>query len=169
VLNFYRIIEVSNEVTTGETYVAVEFWPDADAFQRGEDPTLTNDFIMRLRHNAVRIVTDGRGFWKRLSDGVFVDPARLQDGDATVWERETFQRDLAAEIKTNIETYADRADAAGWTGDHTADSTKPFLVAGEVIPQRSDSPLLVRDNQDRNGATKRAEVQALVGATVSRA
>ncbi len=156
----YRIDEVSNEVTTGETYVVVSFWNTEAGRLAGEPPTLVNDFLMTLRDEGERIVTNLDGWYKRLSDGVFIDPETLADDDATKWERETVKRDVPAEIRANIERYITRAVAKDWSGDHTGDTTKPFYEAGKLRPQ-GESQTYVRDDVDRNGATSRTDVQAL--------
>ncbi len=44
-----KIIEVTTEKKTGETYVLVHFWRTKAARTRGDLPFLIEDFIMRLR------------------------------------------------------------------------------------------------------------------------
>lgn len=156
----YRIDEISNEVSTGETYVLVSFWETEASRLAGDPPYLVNDFLMTLRDQGTRIVTNRDGWYKRASDGVFIDPATLAEDDRTEWERETYTIDAPAIVEDNIAAYIRRAEANDYSGDHTGDATKPFRIAGVVQPQR-ESQLFVRDAVDRNGATNRVDVQAL--------
>lgn len=158
----YRIDEISNEVSTGATYVLVSFW-NTDVEQKADDPPiLVNDFLMTLRDTAERIVTNHAGWLKRLSDGVFIDPATLAADDATVWEFESVTIDVPAQIQANIEGYIVRATAKDWAGDHTADASKPFYEGGALRAQRP-SLMYERDAVDRNGVTSRTDVQSLLG------
>ena len=156
----YRIDEISSEVSTGATYVLVSFWLSQGAIDRREPPYLTNDFLMQLAPAGVRTVTNNDGWPKRLSDGVFIDPATLVLDDKTKWEREVFTVDLPAQIRGNIDAYIANATANEWAGDHTGDAAKPFYVRGKLVRQ-GPTPAFVRDDVDRAGVLARADVQAL--------
>lgn len=64
-------------------------------------------------------------------------------------------------IDESIRNYWRLAVAHGWTGDHTADTTKPFRRKGILVRQRVTPPL-ERDATD-NGIIKRQEIKDLVG------
>ena len=138
----YKIVEVSTDKASGHTYVLVHFWRRRADYQTGKPPDRINDFLMQLRPTGERIVTNAQGWLKR-KDGVFVDPATLgPDKPEPEWERETFDRDLPAEIKTNIEAYWERAEAKGYPADHANASIQ-------------------RDNSDPHGVLARPDVVAL--------
>ena len=141
----YRIID---EISTarGMTYVRVRFWNDqADHDARPTQPRIVKDFLMQLVSTASRIVTNEDGWYKRLSDGVFIDPSTLEPGDLTVWEKEAVSRPVAEEIEANLEAYYDRATARTETGDRTS--------------VRSNE----RTQDDPRGILARQDVQDLVG------
>ena len=146
---FYQIVEVSTDKASGHTYVLVHFWRDKADQVKGKPPDRVNDFLMQLRPTGERVVTDGNGWYKRLSDGVFIDPTKLADDDATKWEWETYDRDLPAEVKANIEAYWERAEAKGYPGDQA-------------------DPRIKRDDSDPYGVLARPDVGALKDTVVDR-
>lgn len=154
----YQVQEVSTEDETGLTYVLVHFWDTLTAAQRGDPPVLVNDFLMQLQDQGTRIVTNEDGWFKRLSDGVFIDPETLEADDQTEWEREAYRVDAPAVVQANIEAYIVRAAARNYSGDHTGDATKPFRIDGVVQPQRESQTFTRRTAE---GAAARADVQAV--------
>lgn len=140
----YKIVDLQTVQATGLLYVLVHFWEN----QNVGEPDRINDFLMQLRPTGERIVTNVDGWYKRLSDGVFIDPEKLAIDDKTKWERETFDRDLPAEIKSNIEAYWQRAEGKGYPADHT------------------DSRI-ERDDSDPHGVLARADVMALKDAEIN--
>ncbi|KKN25020.1 hypothetical protein LCGC14_0889020 [marine sediment metagenome] len=147
---FYKIVEVSTDKASGHTYVLVHFWRRKADQKAGKPPDRINDFLMQLRPTGERVVTNAQGWLKR-KDGVFVDLATLgPEKPEPEWERETFDRDLPAEIKANIEAYWERAEAKGYPPDHANASIR-------------------RDNSDPHGVLARPDVVALRGKEVDRA
>ena len=65
------------------------------------------------------------------------------------------------DMDENIRNYWRSAMAFGWTGDHTADRTKPFKRKGITVVQRA-TPALVRDMTD-NGIIERQDIKDEVG------
>lgn len=146
----YKIVEISTDKASGHTYVLVHFWWAKADFDAAKPPDRKNDFLMQLRPTGVRIVTDGNGWYKRLSDGKFIDPETLDlEKSQPEWERETYDRALPAEMKANIEAYWQRAEGKSYPTDH-ADSR------------------IERDNSDPHGVLARPEVTALRGITEER-
>lgn len=144
---FYRIAEVSTDKATGHLYALVDFWASKADFDAAKPPVLINDFLMQLRPTGQRIVTNAQGWLKRI-DGVFIDRETLVPGQPEPeWERETIDRDLPAEIRTNIEAYWKRAQVRG--------------DSGNKIDSR-----IVRDESDPHGVLTRADVKALRGAEI---
>ncbi len=141
----YRIEEVSTDKASGHTFVLISFWRRKADARAKKPPRRVNDFLMQLRPTGVRIVTDGNGWLKR-KDGVFVDPDTLDpEKPPPEWERETYDRDLPAEMKANIEAYWERAEAKGYPADHS-------------------SSRIQRDDNDPHGVLARPDVAALRGA-----
>ena len=63
----YRISEISREVSSGFTYVLVDFWRSQDDFAMGQPPHLTNEFSMQLTvpNNARRDMDANiRAYWR---------------------------------------------------------------------------------------------------------
>ncbi len=146
----YKILQVSTDRATGHTYVLVHFWRDKADQILGKEPDRVNDFLMQLRPTGVRIVTNRDGWYKRLNDGVFVNPETLDpDEPQPEWERETIDRDLPTEIKANIEAYWERAESGGFPANHT-------------------NRAIQRDNSDPHDVLARADVVALRGEKVER-
>lgn len=147
---FYKIVEVSTSKASGHTYVLVHFWRDKAAFDAEKPPDRINDFLMQLRSIGQRVVTNAEGWPKRKADGKFVDPGTLgPDKLQPEWERETFGRNLPAEIKANIEAYWQRAEAGKFPADHT------------------DSRIR-RDESDPHGVLARPDVQVLTTVEVEK-
>ncbi len=120
---FYKIVEVSTDKTSGHTYVLVHFWRRRGNYQTGKPPDRINDFLMQLRPAG----------------------AKLIDPDDPGKGAETYDRDLPAEIRTNIEAYWARAEANNYLADHS-------------------DPRIQRDNSDPHGVLARPDVTALRGA-----
>jgi hypothetical protein len=160
----YQIQEISTEAATGLTYVLVHFWIDEAARLDGDPPDLVNDFRMQLLDEAERVVTNGDGWLKRLSDGVFMDPETLEPDDETEWERETYTVDTPAVVLANIEAYIERAEARGYSGDHTGDASKPFRIGGVERVQRVGEAI---ERVAASGVANRQDVRALRGAVRS--
>ena len=145
----YRIDEISTDKASGHTFVLVRFWNRKGDARANKPPRRVNDFLMQLRPTGQRVVTDAQGWLKR-KDGVFVDPATLDlEKPEPEWERETFNRDLPAEIRANVEAYWERAEAKGYPADHS-------------------SSRIQRDDNDPHGVLARPDVAALRGAEVER-
>lgn len=129
---FYKIAEIGTHQKSDRTYLLVEFWHSKADYDAGQPPYLVNDFLMSLRQNHSRVVTNADG-WIKTVDGVFVDPSKTQGNE--VWERESFSIDLPAALKANIERYAASAIENGYEGDHTArpGPRGEFRKNGEVV------------------------------------
>lgn len=116
----YRIEEVSTDRASGHCYVRVSFWTRSADRNRGDPPVIVNDFLMQLRPTGERVITDAEGRFLR-ADGVFVAPEDVTAEDNAIgWQRESFTRDVPAEIIANIEAYVERAEGRGDAGDRTA-------------------------------------------------
>ncbi|KKM71412.1 hypothetical protein LCGC14_1430830 [marine sediment metagenome] len=130
-------------------FVLVYFWLQKADQRAGQPPRRVNDFLMQLRPTGVRIVTDKKG-WYKSKDGTFIDPATLDpDQSQPEWERETYDRDLPAEIAANIEAYWERAEERDYPAKHT-------------------NPVIRHDNSDPHGILARPDVAALRGKEVDR-
>src|SRR3990172_5631185 len=98
----YTKLEVSTHADSGHTYVLVHFWADAAARDRGEAPSLVNDFLMQLRPTGERIVPNAAGHFQ-LKDGSFISREEIVARAPLIppprpeeFERESFTRDLVA-------------------------------------------------------------------------
>ena len=81
----YRISEMSREVSTGKTYMLVDFWQSQAEFNRGRPPYLTEDFVMGFndKDNSDRIIDEIiRSYWTRA-----VAQGRSGDNTADVTKR----------------------------------------------------------------------------------
>ena len=145
---FYRIAEVSTAKASGHTYVLVDFWPSRAAFERGDAPVLTNDFLMQLRPTGQRIITRADG-WLELLDSSYADPSAETTLEiaSDQFKRETVYRNIPTEIRANIEAYWKRAQARGDTGNKV-------------------DPRIQRDESDPHGVLARPGVKALRGVGV---
>lgn len=165
---FVEIQELSADKESHELYLLIALWATKIGHDNGNPPLITNDFIMQIRPTETRIVTDANGFWKRASDGVFIDPATLEPGDTTEWEHETVQRprsEIIDEIKGNVRNYFQQAVANKWRGDHTGDSSKPFFV-NNVQQNKGNGRRRDTDMTDRWGLLGDTTIAALRGAGV---
>jgi hypothetical protein len=139
-----KIVEVSTDQVTGETYVLVRFWKTKAARTRGDPPFLTEDFLMQLRPTGTRQV----------------DPDDPSKGT------EVFDRDLEAEIRDNIRRYIVDAERYGHEGDNTSQTASggQFFAKGRVV-RRSGTPIkaIKRDSSDPHGVLAKPEVAALPG------
>ena len=134
----YKIVEVSTDKASGHLYCLVHFWSRKADARANKPPDRSNDFLMQLRPTG----------------------ARLLDPDKPGLGAETFDRDLPAEIKANIEAYWERAEARGYPADHTYRIPKLDGVGG--------FPGFLRDNSDPHGVLARADVKALRGKEVEK-
>ncbi len=138
---FYRIIEISTERRSRETYLTVWFWRQRADYDAGKPHVHLNDFIMTLRPTAQRIVTDAQGRWKR-DDGRFIDVTALTEREqveAASWqfETETATVDVRAAIRVNISAYAKRwAEAARQGKPYPTDYRDPRILLDEIDPHR---------------------------------
>lgn len=120
---YYRIDEIHRDgIVANSTFcmllVDVSFWPSKADHDAEKPPQWREDFRIQIYPQATRIVKDGRGFWRRASDGRFFNPATLtlQQRRETVWSRETVTTDAAAVIRDVIERYVARNPSK--QGDH---------------------------------------------------
>ncbi len=123
----YKIVEVSTDKASRHTYVLAHFWRRRADYQTGKPPVRSNDFLMQLRPTGTRLI----------------DPDNPGEG------LETYDRDLPAEMKANIEAYWERAEAKSYPASH------------------SDTRIQ-RDNSDPHGVLARPDVAALRGAEVNK-
>ena len=141
-----KIVEVSTDKKTVETYVLVKFWKTKAARTRGDKPFLTNDLILDVRPTGTRLI----------------DPERPSLGS------EVYEVDVAAEIRAQVHAYAARAEKLGYAGDHSsanAVTTDAFSIKG-VVQRRKGAPLLEpreRDESDPHGVLAKQEVKDLRG------
>ncbi len=139
-----RIIEVTTDKRTGETYVLVRFWKTRAARARKDTPFLVEDFVMPLRPSGTRLI----------------DSERPNLGS------KTFDRDLPAEIRENISRYIVRAEKHGYEGDNTSGDVRTgaaFSVGGVVVREagRLLKEVRGRDESDPHGILAKPEVAAL--------
>lgn len=146
---YLKIDEITIHKQTNGLYVLIRFWPDKAAHDRSDPAEVTNDFtISGVRPTAMRIVTNAEGWWKRLSDGVFIDPKTIGSFDETEWERESYDVDLPAIIKDAAKAYYGRFTAAKL-------SAKPY-------PKNHTDPRIVKTATDPENLL-RADVVTMVG------
>lgn len=113
---YLKIVEITIHKQTNGLYVLIQFWPDKAAHDRSDPPEVTNDFTFAgIRPTAMRIIMDAEGWWKRLSDGRYIDPKTVGSFDETEWERESYDVDLPAIIKDAAKMYYGRFTAAKLT------------------------------------------------------
>ena len=124
---FYKIVEVSTDKASGHTYVLVHFWQSRKDFTLRKSPYRKNDFLMQLRSTGTRLI----------------------DEDNPALGSEAFDRDLPAEIRTNIEAYWKRALILPLPFDHT-------------------SHRIERDERDPHGVLARPDVRAMRGREIER-
>lgn len=144
-----KIIEISTDEETGETYVLVEFWQTRAARGQGERPFLREDFV-----NMLRLVGERD-----------IDPDDPSKG------KETFPRSPRAEIREYIRIYIEEAERLGYAGDNTSRSGKTqdsFSVGSKVIRRkgvRVDKPR-ARNMSDPHGILSRPEVSNMRGRNI---
>ena len=155
---YVQFAEVSTHRPTGELYCLVHFWPTKASFDAREPHVLTNDFIMQIRPTTQQVVTNDDGWMKRFGDGRFIDPATLRvNVPLPVWVMEDVAVDVRAEVLKSVENYWRIAQARKWTGDHTNDNSKPFLVDGVLRRQHKAEPLK-RDTSDPHSLLTRSDL-----------
>lgn len=89
-----KVVEVSRDRATGETYVLVDFYPTRVAKLAGTGAVLREEFVMQLRPTYT------------ISDS---------DGSVTA----TGPIDVRAEMLANIQDFIARAERNGWRGNLT--------------------------------------------------
>jgi hypothetical protein len=151
----------------------VSFWIDEASFDAGDPPFLVCDFCRRLPLQGLRIVKDGRGFWKRADTRLFVDPDTLVLGeDEPPWERERFDLDYRQELLGDIERYILRATEHNYQGDHTsrAGIRGEFSADGQVVREGGHlvTHTIETDDTDGTGILARPAVVALKGERLTR-
>lgn len=141
-----RVVEISTDEESGETYFLVKFWTTPGARGRDEKPHIVEEFIKNLRLEGTRPV----------------------DIDNPGLGREQYNRNLRAEIRDTVRRYIVEAEALGYAGDNTASNATTgdsWLVGGKVI-RRAGVPvgkLRRRDMSDPHGILAKPEVAGLRG------
>lgn len=137
------------------TYVLIAYYAqDADSA-----PTLVEEHLMQLRDVGTRTVTNEQGFLA-LTDGSFLDPAKIVPGKVYAFLREQFKVDVLADIDAAAQQRWAVATAKRHTGDWTADPGKVALQDGKVVPQLGAVPIAT-DKSDPYGVLARPDVQAI--------
>ncbi len=145
---------------TALTYVLVRYFAnDAD-----REPTLTEEHLMQLADEGERIITNEDGHWL-LADGSYLDPAKLnpvEDELVTEYEfqRETYKRDVIAEMSDSFMRRWERAVEGKQSGDWTGDATKTAYVDGKPVVQRK-SVIVETDDSDPKGVLARADIESI--------
>lgn len=141
-----RVVELSTDEESGETYFLVKFWTTPGARGRDEEPHLVEDFIMQLRLVGMRPI----------------DPDNPDRGT------EQYNRNLRTEIRGNIRRYIEEAERLGYAGDNTSGSMVTgdlFSVGGKVI-RRKGVPIgnpRSRNMGDPHGVMAKPEVAMMRG------
>ncbi len=108
---YYEIAEVSRDQDSGRIYVLVQAWRSQAEHDAGDPAFASNDFLLKLRRQYQRVVTDANGRLKRV-DGVFVAPGAITPEDKAIgWERETVTKtnaELRQEVVQHIRAYIRR-------------------------------------------------------------
>lgn len=129
----------------GRLYLLVDFWFGNDTSGR---PDLTNDFVLDVPRHEYPINKRQSDGWWELLDGTFIRPNVAETMPADSFKRTETVVDVRARVNRIVRAYFARAIQRQYSGDHTGDATKPFRVAGQVIPQRL-STVIQRDQTDR--------------------
>ena len=137
----------------GRVYLLVDFWFGDDT---GARPDLTNDFVLDVPRHEYPINKRQSDGWRELLDGTFVRPNIAETMDASLFKRTEMLVDVRQRVSRIVRAYFARAIQRQYSGDHTGDATKPFRVAGQVIPQRTTT-VIERDLIDRR--QQLAEIQ----------
>lgn len=141
-----KIVELSTDKATGETFVLVHFWKSEAARARRDKPFLINSHVMHLRPTGERPI----------------DPNNPGAG------KEVYDRDVVAQIMYNIRRYVAAAEQCGYEGDHSsadAVTSEAFFEGGKMI-RRKGMPLREpnqRDESDPLDILAKPEVAALRG------
>lgn len=145
----YKIVELSTVEGSDLTYALVHFWRTKADHDAGKPWARRESFGMQLTPIGVSIVINAKGWPKRKSDGVFINPMTIEPGKEPEWEREPYNRDLLTEIKANIEAYWLRAEVKDYPADHA-------------------DPRIQRDDSDPHGVLARTDVRALRGVVMEK-
>lgn len=144
-----RVIEISTDEESGETYFLVGFWKTRAARGRDEKPHLIEEFIKNLRLIGTRPV----------------------DIDNPGLGSEQYNRNLKVEIRDTIRLYIEEAERLDYAGDNTArDSVTgdSFSVGGNIIRHKGVpvGKIRLRNMSDPHGILAKPEVAALRGKNV---
>lgn len=98
------------------------------------------------------------GFFER-TDGSYVSPT---DATRVSYEDFRYERgwDVRQQMLDAIVAYWRRARKAGFSGDHTEDTTKPLRKNGTLVRQGT-SLAITRDNSDPNRVLERSDIVGL--------
>ena len=136
------------------TYVLVRYFAsDSDT-----EPTLVEEHLMQLADEGERIITDANGHYQ-LADGSFIDPAKMEPDGKYEFARETFKRDVMAEIAEAAGRRWQRGIEKKQSGDWTGDDTKPAYVDGVSVKQGRQ--IIETDDADPKGVLARADIEAI--------
>lgn len=156
-----KIVELSTDEATGETYMEVWFWESKAARARGDVPFLMEDFIMPLRVFA--LVPPPFDEDEPVGNLPDVEPDLAERGPPVI-----VLRDTPADIEAIIARYVERAEARGYRGDNTsgnANASQAFSVGGVEVRKdggRVEAPR-ARNDSDPEAVLSRPEVAALRG------
>lgn len=122
---FPKIVEVSRDVESGETYVLVDFYPTLRDKQSGHNRAIREEFIMQLRRMA------------RVAIG---KPSPDDPAEVIVTGYVDRPVDFRTEMLRNISEFARRAEANGWRGDmrgreRRRDSADTRGILGELAKE----------------------------------
>lgn len=121
-----RFEEVSRDRATGLLYVAVNVWATRQAFNRGDPPRLTNDFLMQITATERRVRIDPATGWPMLAPepGVPMNPALRVKGVAYDWLSESVTTDVRAAVRANVVAWLARATGRNDRGDLRTDPSR---------------------------------------------
>ncbi len=146
---YAKIQEISTLSGTPMTYVLIHIWPTKKA-SATELPSGDNAFVMDLFKTSERVVKDAQGRHKT-HEGQFIHPDRAKGSE--LWEMETYNIDVAAEVMANIEEYLERR--------------KELEGNKDSFPSFHARPALVRTQDNPRGILSMSDVMGLVGKGVS--
>jgi hypothetical protein len=138
-------------------YVLVRYFAqDGD-----RNPTLVEEHLMQLHDEGTRVVTDAEGRYQ-LADGSFIAPDELEHGVEYEFARETFKRDVLAEMAEAFARRWEVAEEQKHSGDWTSDPTKPAFRDGQLVRQRPETKPVEVENRDPRGVSARPDVAPVV-------
>jgi hypothetical protein len=161
----WRIVSLATVRGTEALHVLVDFWPSEDALKQGEKPHLREEFVMELRAQGERVVTDNDGNCL-LADGTAITPEdaheRLRRGEQLVFQRETFGLTPKEQMVNNIAGFVAMAERDKISGDYTLDSSKPYFLDGKKINKRAVDVFAIDHVADPKGLKQDAGIIELV-------